>query len=242
MDEKKTAVKKELGMSFREVAELFEQEFGLIISRMARGLLRMHDASMRNGSVCTFGDHSERVSDYAFVLAQNMGWPKDACVRVAKAGFFHDTGKMGIPEKVLNYPGRLSDDLWSRYIVKHPTAGVQLLVLADVFGNPLIRGVRDHHENFRGGGYPGGLVGNAISDDGRVLRLADCFDSMTTSRPYEDAPKTPEQGAAELREDPYGQFDPYMREAAAECFPDVFRRLRASGLTGEREYRDNLLS
>jgi len=226
-----TIVTKLLGLDAKEIARQYEDGLRLALVKMTRGIMELWDHSMQNGDSCCVFQHNERTADYAFMLAQNMGWSKDDCVVVAEEGMIHDMGKLIVPPSVLNYPERLDNETWERYIIPHPKLASDVILHTGRAGKRLSVGVAQHHERWRGGGYTRKLRGKRIHPDGRVLALADCFDAATNHRPYEkNGPKKPEDMAEEIREDPYGQFDPKMRAVAADCFPEVYRMLDRIGL------------
>lgn len=128
--------------------------------------------------------HSERVTDYAVELATAMRLDPDMVNQIRLGGLLHDIGKIGIPESVLNKPGRLDEDEW-RLIRTHPRMGAQILKnISNI--EDVISLVEHHHESYDGTGYPDGLAGEDIPLGARVLAVADTFDAMTSKRPYRD--------------------------------------------------------
>jgi HD-GYP domain-containing protein (c-di-GMP phosphodiesterase class II) len=126
----------------------------------------------------------------------------------------HDIGKLAVPSEILNKPGKLDPAEWA-IIKRHPVDGQEMLdrsggVLADV---GLI--VRGHHERWDGGGYPDGLVAEAIPLAARIICACDAYSAMTTNRPYRAAMPV-EEAIAELRNCSGTQFDPQVIEAV-EC-------------------------
>ena len=126
--------------------------------------------------------HSERVGVLASRLAREMGLPELECDMLMVAGQLHDIGKIGVPETLLNKPGRLDAD--ELVVVKfHAVRGEEichsLRSVSDTL--PIIR---HHHERFDGSGYPDGLAGEAIPLGARILGLVDAFDALTSSRSY----------------------------------------------------------
>ena len=129
--------------------------------------------------------HNERVSGYSVALAQAAGMPEDEQKVLRMAGILHDIGKIGVPDKVLNKPGRLNRDEFKK-IFLHPEEGEKIL-------SPLrcLYGVREvvlyHHERYDGTGYPRGLKGEKIPIFARIVAIADSYDAMTSTRPYRHA-------------------------------------------------------
>jgi hypothetical protein len=128
------------------------------------------------------GGHLWRVARFSQVLAEAVGLPAGDVARIALGGFLHDLGKVGVPDAILNKPGRLTDKEYA-VIKTHPAVGNRVLS-----GHPLASlaraAVLSHHERPDGQGYPHGLAGEAIAIDARIVGLADAFDAMTSTRPY----------------------------------------------------------
>jgi putative nucleotidyltransferase with HDIG domain len=148
--------------------------------------------------------HSERVTHYSLEIGKMI--PDDIDLeKMRVAGILHDLGKIGVPETVLNKPGKLSDKEFEM-VRKHPELGVEILepieFLRDVF--PIIL---HHHEKYDGTGYPCGLKGKVIPIESRVLAIADTFDAMTSTRAYRKA-LTIEEAKVEIKRCSGTQFDP----------------------------------
>src|SRR5258706_4110878 len=129
--------------------------------------------------------HSERVARYSVAIARAMELPPDQIRKVRLAALLHDVGKIGIDDRILRKPTALTDEEFE--IMKlHPTKGAAIMSaipqLADI-----IPGMRHHHEKWEGGGYPDGLKGEEIPTLARIVTVADTFDAMTTTRPYQKA-------------------------------------------------------
>jgi HD domain-containing protein len=128
------------------------------------------------------GGHLWRVSQYSTRLALASGLSKQNAVITGLGGFLHDLGKVGVPDSILNNPGKLSDEDYA-VMKTHPSLGAQVLQ-----GHPLaslaMNAVLEHHERIDGGGYPSGLSGRNIAEFARIVGIADAFDAMTSTRPY----------------------------------------------------------
>ena len=154
--------------------------------------------------------HSDRVAGMALVLAEAVGYSEDQLRKLHLTGILHDVGKIGIPDYVLNKPGRLTDEEFDM-IKQHPTIGHEILVPVEPL-RYVLDGVLHHHENFDGTGYPHGLAGLEIPLDARILAVADAFDAMTSDRPYRDG--MPAAKAQAILTDGSGsQWDPDIVEA-----------------------------
>jgi diguanylate cyclase (GGDEF)-like protein/PAS domain S-box-containing protein/putative nucleotidyltransferase with HDIG domain len=154
-------------------------------------------------------EHSERVADLAVAIATNMGWDSERLVRLREAGLVHDVGKIGVPDRILFKPDRLTPAEYDE-IKNHAPIGAEMV--ADVLTEEQVAWVRGHHERWDGRGYPDGLAAQAIPDGARVLALADSWDVMTSLRPYHE-PLATEEALAECRRCAGTQFCPTVIEA-----------------------------
>lgn len=128
--------------------------------------------------------HSERVADYSREIAKRYGYDEARQEEIYMMGLLHDVGKIGVPDTVINKPGRLTDEEFDM-IKKHPMKGAE--ILATVSEMPkLVTGARWHHERFDGTGYPDGLKGEDIPEEARIIAVADAYDAMTSHRSYRD--------------------------------------------------------
>lgn len=128
--------------------------------------------------------HSERVTAYAVALGQILGLSEDTVDLLRLASLLHDIGKIGVPESVLNKPGKPTEEEW-QIIRRHPEVGASIVENIRGQDTKLIVGiVRHHHERFDGKGYPDGLAGEDIPFLARILAVADSYDAMTSRRPY----------------------------------------------------------
>ncbi len=121
------------------------------------------------------------------------------------AALFHDIGKIGVPEVVLNKPGKLTEEEFA-HIQKHPEIGET--ILRPLFADPdVLSIIRNHHERWDGGGYPDGLKGEAIPFGARIVAVADSYDAMTSARSYR-AGMDPERALDILAKGAGTQWDP----------------------------------
>ena len=126
--------------------------------------------------------HSIRVAHYTAMLAKEMGRDEDTCEKYYNIALLHDIGKIGIPEEVLNKPGKLNDEEFAT-IKSHSALGFD--TLKDISIMPeLAIGAGAHHERPDGKGYPNGLKHEEIPDVARIIAVADTFDAMYSNRPY----------------------------------------------------------
>ncbi len=159
--------------------------------------------------------HSERVAAFGVRLAQHLGFDADGRSIVELSGLLHDVGKIGVPDAILNKPGKLTDAEFKE-IRLHPLHGARILsnIQSEKVTN-LLPGVKYHHERWDGKGYPEGLKGEEIPLLGRVLGVADFLDAVTSDRAYRKGSTLEE--ALEMVKDLAGQaFDPDIVKAAVD--------------------------
>jgi diguanylate cyclase (GGDEF)-like protein len=149
-------------------------------------------------------DHSENVAAYAVALGQALGLAPEHVVRLRRAGFLHDIGKIAVRRAVLEKPGPLDAGEWAEMKI-HPAVGASMLVHAGLVEEA--RWIRHHHERMDGRGYPDGLGGYEIPLESRILFVADAFEAMTADRPYHRGVEAGD-ALAELRRCAGTQFDP----------------------------------
>jgi putative nucleotidyltransferase with HDIG domain len=154
--------------------------------------------------------HSERVSRGATMLAREIGMGAERVAAIRYAGMLHDVGKLGVPTRVLQKTGPLTEEELAA-IQLHPMRGLEI-VRQIGFLTEALDGIMHHHERIDGKGYPMGLAGDEIPEFARVIAVADAFDSMTSARSYRGA-RGIEEAVAELRKWSGTQFDPVLVEA-----------------------------
>lgn len=186
------------------------------------------------------GGHIRRTSSYALLIAKNMSRSKkyknvinqDYLNQLNKAAPMHDIGKIGIPDEILQKPGRLNDDEFE-VIKKHPMIGGQ--IIKDTFGHLFDEGYETmaydvamyHHEKWNGKGYPKGLHGTQIPLCARIMGVADVFDAISAKRCYRDA--MPVEECYRIISDGRGEdFDPEIVDAFLSDKSKIERILYAS--------------
>lgn len=167
--------------------------------------------------------HTARVTDVSLAIARHL--IKTSKKKLADnflehlhiAALLHDIGKIGIPESILNKDGPLSDDE-NKMIKSHPNIGAMIL-------NPIkelkgaIQGVRYHHENYDGSGYPEGLKGIKIPLIAAIISVADAFDAMTTDRPYRNC-LTKQEAINEIKRVSRRQLNPQVVKALVKIYKE----------------------
>ena len=155
-------------------------------------------------------NHSDRVSYYSVMIGKQLGLNEDELELLKQGALFHDVGKIGIPDAILQKPGKLTDEEYDD-IKNHPSIGAKILAPARIFSD-LIPMVLNHHERYDGKGYPIGLAGEDIPLMARIVCVADSFDAMTSDRSYR--PRFTVIAALEEIERCKGaQFDPLVVDA-----------------------------
>ena len=140
--------------------------------------------------------HIRRVQRYAIALSKALGMDDGPLIKaIEAAGLLHDMGKLGIPEYILNKPGKLIAREFKTMRKQHAGIGADMLAAID-FPYPVVPIVRHHHEKWDGSGYPDGLSGTNIPIGARILSVVDCFDALTSDRPYR--PRLSELNAFEV--------------------------------------------
>lgn len=164
----------------------------------------------------TYG-HSSQVSSMSYAIAKQVGMSEQEIFNVRIAALLHDIGKIGVPDKILNKPGRL--DTEERLIIeKHPEIGSRILVGIPALIN-VTEIVRHHHERWDGKGYPDALAGKTIPLGARIIAIADTYQAMTSDRPYRKGMATT-NAMAEIRRCAGSQFDPTLVSVFLEAWKD----------------------
>ena len=165
-------------------------------------ILELHDGETEQ--------HSQRVSTMAVQLSRALGVRENDLIHVRRGALLHDIGKMGIPDRILLKPGKLTDDEWI-IMRQHPRHAVEML--SEI---PLLDGALDiphyHHERWDGSGYPFGLAGKKIPLAARATAVIDVWDALNSDRPYRKA--WPEDQAYNyIRTQSGTHFDPQVVDA-----------------------------
>src|SRR5258706_5542044 len=163
--------------------------------------------------------HIRRVQAFAVGLAKRVGIVDENLIRaIEAASLLHDTGKLAVPEYILNKPGRLTPAEFEKMKL-HASVGADILSAID-FPYPVVPIVRHHHENWNGTGYPDGIKGTNIPIGARILSVVDCFDALTSDRPYRPR-LSDEEALAILLERRGSMYDPLV----VDTFARVHRQI-----------------
>jgi putative nucleotidyltransferase with HDIG domain len=163
--------------------------------------------------------HIHRVQHYALGLAKALGGLDDKTMKaIEAAALLHDTGKLAVPERILNKPGKLTPAEFETMKL-HVDVGADILSSID-FPYPVVPIVRAHHENWDGTGYPNGLKGVEIPIGARILSVVDCYDALTSDRPYRPA-MTDQEALAIIRARRGTMYDPAVVDMFERVSHDI---------------------
>lgn len=161
--------------------------------------------------------HSRRVADYAVMIARRLGYGERQCENLRQVALLHDIGKIGIPDRVLNKPGRLTDEEYA-VMKTHVTRGAAILKDFTIIDN-VAEGALYHHERYDGRGYARGLKGEEIPLNARIIGIADAFDAMTSNRVYRGRLDI-EYAKKEIARGRGTQFDPKLADIMLSLIED----------------------
>ena len=167
--------------------------------------------------------HSDRVSEFSVLIGKKLGLPEEQLKILRIGGLFHDIGKIGIPDSILQKETKLTDDEYSE-IKNHPSIGAHILGAASIFKD-IIPIVKHHHERYDGRGYPSGLAGENIPYLARIAAVADTFDAMTSKRSYRDALDL-QYVKDEFERCKGTQFDPQIAEVFINILNNDFEKIK----------------
>jgi HD-GYP domain-containing protein (c-di-GMP phosphodiesterase class II) len=201
--------------------EKLKNENKKISEQAARTILKALDAK----DSYTFG-HSMRVAYFSLVTGTEAQLTQEEMYELELSAIFHDIGKIGTPDAVLNKPSRLSEDEFL-IMKQHPEKSWEILKEYPQF-EKIADNARFHHERFDGKGYPLGLKGDEIPVCARIILIADTFDAMTSTRPYRKGLPY-EVAFDELLQFSGSQFDPQLVKLFIEG-------MRKEALKGEEEF------
>jgi HD-GYP domain-containing protein (c-di-GMP phosphodiesterase class II) len=190
-------VKVEGAAEISELAETFNNMAGDIEQYVERlkqaaeenrelflGSIRMLGAAIDEKDPYTRG-HSGRVAKYSIIIGEYMNLGTEELDRLRISALLHDVGKIGVDDRVLKKPGKLTDEEFE-LMKQHPTKGANIMrPVAQL--KDMLPGIELHHERMDGAGYPHGLTGDQIPMMARIIAVADTFDAITTNRPYQTA-------------------------------------------------------
>ena len=163
--------------------------------------------------------HIRRVQSYAVGLAKNLGVSDEKLLKaIEAAALLHDMGKLAVPEHILNKPGKLTPAEFEKMKL-HASVGADILSAID-FPYPVVPIVRHHHENWNGTGYPDGIKGTDIPIGARILSVVDCFDALTSDRPYRPR-LNDDEALAILLERRGSMYDPLVVDTFVRVYAEI---------------------
>ena len=163
--------------------------------------------------------HSDRVSEFSVLIGKHLHLPDADIDTLRIGGLFHDIGKIGVPDTILQKEAKLTNDEYSQ-IKQHPNIGVHILSHAKIFQN-ILPIVEHHHERFDGTGYPGRLAGQNIPYLARITSIADSFDAMSSRRSYRDSLPL-DVIISEFQKGRGTQFDPKLTDIFLDILENHF--------------------
>src|SRR5215469_11421351 len=162
--------------------------------------------------------HLRRVQIYAMQIGKDLNVTESELNAIRAAAMLHDIGKLAVPENILSKPGRLTPEEFEKMKI-HPIVGSEILDRVE-FPYPVVPIVRSHHEKWDGTGYPDGLKREAIPIGARILSAVDCFDALTSERPYRRAVSA-DEAMGLLREESGASFDPRVVEVLERRYKEL---------------------
>jgi len=166
--------------------------------------------------------HSDRVAEYSVLIGEKVGLSEQEIKNLSIGGLFHDVGKIGVPDMILQKTERLTDDEYSE-IKNHPSIGAHILSTATIFKD-IIPIVKHHHEKYDGFGYPSKLKGEDIPYLARIASIADSFDAMTSKRTYRDSLDI-SIVKEEFRKNRGTQFDPNLTDVFLDILENEYDKI-----------------
>ena len=167
--------------------------------------------------------HSDRVAAYSVLIGKKLGLSDNDLKTLEIGGLFHDIGKIGVPDSIIQKDTKLTDDEYSQ-IKQHPNIGVHILSNATIFKD-ILPIVEHHHEKFDGTGYPSRLAGNDIPYFARITAVADSFDAMTSRRSYRDSLPM-DKVISEFERCRGTQFDPELDDLFLDILKNDFNSIK----------------
>ena len=206
------------------VARLYDTEFlgqQVNMQQVSEAVGNIVDSIIRNPDACTLLHKMKRKGDYLYnhaigmsvwaaALSRQIGLPPNEIKRIAMGALLCDIGKVGISSRILDKPGKPSEQEFET-IKTHPQTGARILEPIEEY-TTIIPIILQHHERFDGKGYPYGLSGKSIHFGARILAVADAFDAMKSDRPYRDGMPL-ERVMGIIQQESGRQFDPVVAEA-----------------------------
>ena len=166
------------------------------------------------------GQHIWRMAAYARALAEAINWPEDKLDTIELAAPMHDTGKIGIPNEILQAPRPLNEEEWA-IMKSHTNIGYKILNKSSIPVFQMAAQIAmSHHEKWDGSGYPKGLLGTEIPEVARIVAVADVFDALTMKRSYKSAWSI-DEAMLEIRKNSGSHFEPRLVDTFEKILPKI---------------------
>ena len=167
--------------------------------------------------------HSDRVAEISVLIGEKLGLSEQDLRTLRIGGLFHDIGKIGVPDSILQKESKLTDDEYSE-IKNHPAIGVHILSTATIFKD-IIPIVKHHHEKYDGNGYPSRLKGEEIPYLARIATIADSFDAMSSKRSYRNSLPL-DVIIEEFKKNRGTQFDPELDDLFLDILENDYDKIK----------------
>jgi HD-GYP domain-containing protein (c-di-GMP phosphodiesterase class II) len=184
--------------------------------------------------------HPIKVAELAILIGRALGKPRSALIDLALAAALMNIGNLALRGSIIEEPRHLLEGEWEQHEHTHPAQGVALLEGSGI-ADAVVLAVGQHHERWDGSGYPGGLPGNEISRNARVLAVADTFVSLRSIRPYR-APVPFEDALRRVTEESGKLFDPEIVDAFQQCISQYAGIVLAPSATSAAAFEATLMA
>jgi len=202
-----TGIKKNQFIDARKMKRMVQGAVNLMVKDES---ILLGLTTIKNYDEYTF-NHCVNVAIYSLAMGRRLGFSKKILTELGMTGLLHDIGKSKIPKEIINKPDKLDDDEW-RLMREHPMTGVEMMLKIKQLGEmspKMVIGVFEHHINCDLTGYPKLIRKKDLTLFGKIIKVADCYDAMTTPRTYRRKPYRPEQALAIMVREKNG-FDPVL--------------------------------
>jgi putative nucleotidyltransferase with HDIG domain len=202
-----TGIKKEQFINARKLKRMVQGAVNLMVKDES---ILLGLTTIKNYDEYTF-NHCVNVAIYSLAVGRRLGFSKKTLTELGMTALLHDIGKAKIPKEIINKPDRLDGDEW-RLMKEHPMMGVEMMLKIKQLGEmspKMVIGVFEHHLNYDLTGYPKPIRKKDLTFFGRIIKIADCYDAMTTPRAYRRKPYRPEQALAIMVQEK-NAFDPIL--------------------------------
>jgi len=202
-----TGIKKNQFIDARKMKRMVQGAVNLMVKDES---ILLGLTTIKNYDEYTF-NHCVNVAIYSLAMGRRLGFSKKTLTELGMTALLHDIGKAKIPKEIINKPDKLDEDEW-RIIKEHPMTGVEMMLKIKQLGEmspKMVIGVFEHHLNCDLTGYPKLIRKKDLTLFGKIIKIADCYDAMTTPRAYRKKPYRPEQTLAIMVREKNG-FDPVL--------------------------------